>query len=209
MVKASKALNIMESCLKRNENEVNGLKARIAELEGCMTMQTTTTSTAATTKDGLTINSIGGSPDGGMRLHESSLLLCRDGGEMDGELLRKTEAENECLKIELKQLQEVVKDLMQQMDHLMNDTDFLDKTERNDKMNQLEAKFEELRGQHDELRQELQQAKKDLEGTAKNLEVKRLDTHSALEDRLPTFFLFSDCQIAATGVQEARSRFNL
>lgn len=183
MVKASKALNIMESCLKRNENEVNGLKARIAELEGCMTMQTTTTSAAATTKEGLTINSIGGSPDGGMRLHESSLLLCRDGGEMDGELLRKTEAENECLKIELKQLQEVVKDLMLQMDHLMNDTDFLDKTERNDKMNQLEAKFEELR-------QELQQAKKDLEGTAKNLEVKRLDTHSALKDRLPIFYYF-------------------
>lgn len=161
-MKASKALNFMEACLAKNEKELGCLKARIAELEGCMSMQTT-----GSNRDGLT--SIAGgksidclaSPEGN-HLHDS----CRD-DLTENPMLRTLEKENGCLKGEVERLQEVVKDMMNKMDQLMaaDAIGFLDKSSDKTMAN------EELRKRQEECEMELCQARKDLQGTAKNLEV--------------------------------------
>lgn len=156
VVKASKALNFMEACLSKNDNEISSLRARIVELEGSLSMQQT-----MSTKDGTTV---GKTIDCSVSPERN--VSCSEEVAKENPMIRKLESENDCLKRELTSLQEVVKDLMQQMDHLMNDTDCLEKTD-----NKIEACYEDLKKQHEELQREFARAKKDLEGTAKNLEV--------------------------------------
>lgn len=156
MVKASKALNFMEACLSKNDNEISALRARIVELECSLSMQQT-----MSTKDGTTVGKTIN-----CSLSPEHNVSCTEEAVRENPMIRKLESENDCLKGELKSLQEVVKDLMQQMDQLMNDTDCLEKTD-----NKIEACYEELKKQHEALQKEFARAKKDLEGTAKNLEV--------------------------------------
>lgn len=154
MVKASKALNFMEAMLAKNEKEAGCLKARIAELECCL-------SVSQQKGDG-TVKSIdcSVSPEGN-HLHDS----CKSDVVAENPMLKKLETENGCLKGEVQRLQETVKDMMSQMDCLMEE----DSKNRSDMIPS--ELFDELKCKYVELEQEYCRAKSNLENTAKNLEV--------------------------------------
>lgn len=184
VVKASKALNFMEALLSKNEKELYGLKARIAELECCMSSNTSNKECMMGTTTRKSIDCSVGSVDG-VNLHES----CRSEVAAENPMLKTLEGENECLKGEVQRLQDCVKDMVCQMDHLMmNDTTTStqagrDVSTRNE--SKVQECFDELKALNEGLKKELGQAKKDIEGTAKNLEVNMEEIFFEIHNNVP------------------------
>lgn len=168
VVQASKALNYMESVLKKNEKEFDVLKKRISELEGNM---------ANDQHDGATEEKLFGGNDSCATSPEGVNLsdLCKtDTGSVENPMLKTLEDENDCLKKEVQRLQDCVSDMCKQLDTLMNDssrTDLGKPMVMNSFNSSSSECMEELRAENEKLKRELCETKMNLEGTAKNLEV--------------------------------------
>ena len=170
MIKASKALNFMEAAMEKKENELQKYRARLMELEASLT----TTTHMTTLKDSShhnhhsTANDCNVTPEGA-HLPDH----CRT-DVSENPMLKTLEGENESLRCEVGRLQDVLKDMMSQMDQLMEHSHLsIEKIQDQCKEGEQEAlhDLEELRTRNKELETLLDQAQADLEGTAKNLDV--------------------------------------
>lgn len=155
VVKASKALNFMESMLNKNEVEFKELQKQVVEMEQCMG-----NSQKATCEKCVS------SPEG-VNLTDSY----RTDAPSENPMLKSLEEENACLKGEVQRLQDCVTDMCKQLDSLMNDSSYKLQTSGKEDTGTSTVVMDHFKSQNEDLQKELRETKRSLEGTAKNLEV--------------------------------------